>query len=73
MAMIRQLGIPTWFISLSAADTKWHDLIVMLGKLVDKTDYSQQLALLFLVLAYVFGFFMTLMPKFYLNFVRPWF
>jgi len=30
MAMIRQLGLPTWFMSLSAADTKWNDLIVML-------------------------------------------
>ena len=27
MAMIRQLGIPTLFISLSAADTKWIDLL----------------------------------------------
>ena len=36
MAMIRQLGLPTWFISLSAADTKWHDLIVMLRKLNEK-------------------------------------
>ena len=27
MAMIRQLGIPTLFISLSAADTKWTDLL----------------------------------------------
>ena len=27
MAMIRQLGIPTLFISLSAADTKWLELL----------------------------------------------
>ena len=27
MAMIRQLGIPTLFISLSAADTKWTELL----------------------------------------------
>ncbi|XP_074641227.1 uncharacterized protein LOC141898976 [Tubulanus polymorphus] len=39
-AMIRQLGLPTWFISLSAADTKWVDLLKILGKLIDKTDYS---------------------------------
>ena len=43
MAMIRQLGLPTWFISLSAADTKWHDLIVMLGKLNEKKDYTNDL------------------------------
>ena len=28
MAMIRQLGIPTLFISLSAADTKWTQLLL---------------------------------------------
>ena len=38
-----------------------------------KKDYSQQLAILFMVLAYLIGFLMTLMPSFYLNFVRPWF
>jgi hypothetical protein len=38
MAMIRQLGLPQWFISLSAADTKWNCLIVNLGKLVDNKD-----------------------------------
>ena len=27
MAMIRQIGIPTLFISLSAADTKWTELL----------------------------------------------
>ena len=27
MGMLRQLGIPTLFISLSAADTKWIDLL----------------------------------------------
>ena len=43
MAMIRQLGLPTWFISLSAADTKWHDLIIILGKLNDGRDYTKDL------------------------------
>ena len=43
MAMIRQLGLPTWFVSLSAADTKWHDLIVMLGKLNENKDYTNDL------------------------------
>ena len=41
-AMIRQLGLPTWFISLSAADTLWKDLHRMLGKLIDKKDYSDE-------------------------------
>ena len=31
-AMIRQLGIPTWFCSFSAAETKWKPLLRVLGK-----------------------------------------
>lgn len=33
-AMIRQLGIPTWFCSFSAAETKWFPLLGCLSKLV---------------------------------------
>ena len=43
MAMIRQLGLPTWFMSLSSADTKWHDLIVIRGKLNENKDYTNDL------------------------------
>lgn len=32
-AMIRQLGLPTWFMSLSAADTRWHDLLNILSQI----------------------------------------
>ena len=39
-AMIRQLGLPTWFGSFSAADTKWPDLLKMIGKLIDKKEYT---------------------------------
>jgi hypothetical protein len=42
MAMIRQLGCPTWFVSLSAADTQWTDLLRILGKLIDKNNYSDE-------------------------------
>ena len=42
-AMIRQLGLPTLFISLSANDLNWSELIVSLGKLVDKKDYSRDI------------------------------
>ena len=42
-AMIRQLGLPTLFISLSANDLYWSELIVSLGKLVDKKDYSRDI------------------------------
>ncbi|XP_033764354.1 uncharacterized protein LOC117345389 [Pecten maximus] len=41
-AMIRQLGLPTWFGSLSAGDTRWHDLLRILGELNDKISYSKQ-------------------------------
>ena len=36
MAMIRQLGIPTLFISLSAADTKWTQLLQSIHLLIHK-------------------------------------
>ena len=43
VAMIRQLGIPTLFLSFSANDLHWTELIVTLGKLVDNTDYTKAL------------------------------
>ena len=39
-ATIRQLGIPTFFVSLSAADTKWPELLQSLGKIVDNRVYT---------------------------------
>lgn len=44
MAMIRQLGIPTFFITLSAAETKWMELIVILKKLLDHEDITEEQA-----------------------------
>ena len=41
-ALIRQLGIPTWFCSFSAAETKWSPLLVTLGKLVENKQYSEE-------------------------------
>ncbi|XP_063420756.1 uncharacterized protein LOC134705970 [Mytilus trossulus] len=38
--MIRQLGIPHFFVSLSAAETKWKNLLITLGKLVNNKEYS---------------------------------
>lgn len=35
-AMVRQLGIPTWFCSFSAADTKWTPLLICFSKLVNE-------------------------------------
>ena len=39
-AMIRQLGLPKWFGSFSSADTRWNELLRVLGKLNDRKDYS---------------------------------
>lgn len=39
-AMIRQLGLPTWFMSFSAADTRWNDLIRALEVLNDHKEYT---------------------------------
>ena len=36
--MIRQLSLPTWFMSLSATDTRWTDLLKMLAKLNDRIE-----------------------------------
>lgn len=41
-AMIRQLSLPSWFMSLSAADTRWTDLLRILAKLNDGIDYSER-------------------------------
>ena len=41
-AMIRQPSLPTWFMSLSAADTRWTDLLKMLVKLNDGIEYSEK-------------------------------
>ena len=41
-AMIRQLSLPTWFMSLSAADTRWTDLLKMLAKLNNGISYTDK-------------------------------
>ena len=41
-AIIRQLGLPKWFGSFSSADTRWHDLLRVLGKLNDLKDYTDR-------------------------------
>ena len=39
-AMIRQLGNPTWFCSLSAAESRWIFLLKTLNRLVDNKNYN---------------------------------
>jgi hypothetical protein len=41
-AMIRQLGIPTWFTSFSSAETRWVHVLQILGQTVDKKVYSDE-------------------------------
>ena len=41
MAMVCQLSIPTIFFSLSAADTKWTNLLISLGKLLHNVTYTK--------------------------------
>ena len=38
--MIRQLGFPSLFILLSAAETKWPKLLQALGKVLHKTEHT---------------------------------
>lgn len=42
-AMIRQLGLPTWFISLSSADTRWVDLLKTLAILRGKPLSNEEI------------------------------
>ena len=41
-AMIRQFSLPAWFMSLSASDTRWADLLKMLAKLNNGVDYTDK-------------------------------
>ena len=41
-SMVRQLGLPTIFISLSSADTNWIPLLKCLGLLIHKTAYTDE-------------------------------
>lgn len=41
-AMIRQLGFPVIFMSMSAADVHWTPLLKTLGQLVDKVNYTSE-------------------------------
>ena len=41
-AMIRQLGLPTFFLGMSAAETGWPCLLHTLCKIVDKKDYTPE-------------------------------
>lgn len=44
MAIIRQLGVPTLFLTVSAAETKWNELLIILKKVVDNDVISEDQA-----------------------------
>ena len=41
-AMIRRLGIPTWFMSFSSAETRWYHLLQILHKCVHGTRITEE-------------------------------
>ncbi|XP_046810029.1 uncharacterized protein LOC124420612 [Lucilia cuprina] len=42
LAMIRQFGLPTFFITLSAAESQWPELIVILAKIVENKTITEE-------------------------------
>ena len=44
MAMIRQLGVPTFFLTLSAAETRWNELICILEKISSGKEITDEMA-----------------------------
>jgi len=42
IAMIRQFGLPTFFITLSSAESKWNELLVILSLLLDSRDITEE-------------------------------
>ena len=44
MSMIRQLGVPTFFLTLSAAESQWNELICVLEKISSGKDITEDMA-----------------------------
>lgn len=42
LAMIRQLGVPTLFVTVSAAETKWNELLCILKKVIDDDVMTEE-------------------------------
>jgi len=45
LATIRQIGIPSIFLTLSAAETKWIELLIILAKIVDNREITDEEAI----------------------------
>ena len=46
IAMVKQLGIPTWFMTLSCADLRWPELFQIVGRTQGKNLTEEQVAAL---------------------------
>ena len=55
IAMVQQLGVPTWFLTLSCADLRWHELFHILSRVrgenmtdeeIDNLSYNEKCSLL---------------------------
>ena len=46
MAMVRQLGIPTWFLTLSAADMQWPEIIQSIARQYGKNFTDEDVAVM---------------------------
>ncbi len=46
LGMIRQLGLPTWFLTLSAADMQWPDVIQTIARQYGSTFTDEEVALM---------------------------
>ena len=42
VAMVQQLGIPTWFMTLSCADLTWSELFQIVGRILAKNITEEQ-------------------------------
>ena len=42
--MIQQLGMPTWFVTLSPADLKWTDIMQIIGRQYGKTLTAEMIS-----------------------------
>ncbi len=42
VAMVKQLGIPTWFLTLSCADLRWSELFQIVGRTLGKNITEEQ-------------------------------
>ena len=77
VAMVKQLGIPTWFMTLSCADLRWPELFQIIARTqgknmtdeqVEALSYNERCSMLNLILLLLQSIFNTELKHFSLNF-----